>query len=203
MSAKTQKVCKTFAALGVSWCERDPNRGSVTMSAKESGVILLRTGVALGILLISMTLPVADAAGAAAYSYRVGVLATGEFCQTYIAQKKDLFAKNGLDVQWTHFQGGSGSSRPCSAAKSAADRHRGAGGGGGQASGRGYSAPCRRITPPTGYFSLFVIKKSGRPSLKEKPASADSVSSSDFFDPLHFQVDGVGGTGPDHRPDRR
>jgi NitT/TauT family transport system substrate-binding protein len=38
---------------------------------------------------------------------RVGILATGEFCQTYIAQKKGFFAKNGLDVELIYFQGGS------------------------------------------------------------------------------------------------
>jgi len=38
---------------------------------------------------------------------RVGVLATGEFCQTYIAQKKGFFAKNGLGVELVYFQGGS------------------------------------------------------------------------------------------------
>lgn len=38
---------------------------------------------------------------------RVGILATGEFAQTYIAQKKGFFEKNGLGVELIYFQGGS------------------------------------------------------------------------------------------------
>jgi NitT/TauT family transport system substrate-binding protein len=38
---------------------------------------------------------------------RVGILATGEFAQTYIAQKKGFFAKHGLGVDLVYFQGGS------------------------------------------------------------------------------------------------
>ncbi|HEY1236093.1 MAG TPA: ABC transporter substrate-binding protein [Candidatus Binatia bacterium] len=59
------------------------------------------------IFLISLTLPVGPAAAAELTRVRVGILATGEFCQTYIAQKKGFFAKNGLDVELIYFQGGS------------------------------------------------------------------------------------------------
>jgi NitT/TauT family transport system substrate-binding protein len=38
---------------------------------------------------------------------RVGSLITGEFSQTYIAQKKGFFEKNGLSVELIYFQGGS------------------------------------------------------------------------------------------------
>ncbi len=49
-----------------------------------------------------------DPAGSAELTkLRVGILAAGEFCQTYIAQKKGFFAKNGLDVELIYFQGGS------------------------------------------------------------------------------------------------
>jgi NitT/TauT family transport system substrate-binding protein len=48
-----------------------------------------------------------SAHGAELTRIRVGILATGEFSQTYIAQKKGFFAKNGLDVELIYFQGGS------------------------------------------------------------------------------------------------
>src|ERR1044071_4481299 len=62
---------------------------------------------AFGIFFISLTLRVGPAAAAELTRVRVGILATGEFCQTYIAQKKGFFAKNGLDVELIYFQGGS------------------------------------------------------------------------------------------------
>lgn len=67
----------------------------------------MQKACALGILLLSMTLRGAPASGAELTRVRVGVLATGEFCQTYIAQKKGFFAKNGLAVELVYFQGGS------------------------------------------------------------------------------------------------
>lgn len=45
--------------------------------------------------------------GAEPTRIRVGILATGEFAQTYIAQKKGFFEKNGLSVELIYFQGGS------------------------------------------------------------------------------------------------
>jgi NitT/TauT family transport system substrate-binding protein len=56
------------------------------------------------VLLVALTKP---AHGAELTRIRVGILATGEFCQTYIAQKKGFFAKNGLGVDLVYFQGGS------------------------------------------------------------------------------------------------
>jgi NitT/TauT family transport system substrate-binding protein len=63
--------------------------------------------LALLMLLIEMALGFGSLAAAELTRVRVGVLATGEFCQTYIAQKKGFFAKNGLDVELIYFQGGS------------------------------------------------------------------------------------------------
>src|ERR1041384_7882588 len=62
---------------------------------------------ALGIFFLSMTVRIAPASAVELTRVRVGILATGEFCQTYIAQKKGFFAKNGLDVELIYFQGGS------------------------------------------------------------------------------------------------
>lgn len=59
------------------------------------------------ILFVLVALGVDTARGAEFTKLRVGILATGEFCQTYIAQKKGFFAKNGLDVELIYFQGGS------------------------------------------------------------------------------------------------
>ena len=60
------------------------------------------------VVLLFLTLGVIPEATAAELTrVRVGVLATGEFCQTYIAQKKGFFAKNGLGVELVYFQGGS------------------------------------------------------------------------------------------------
>ena len=56
------------------------------------------------VLLVSITNP---AHGAELTRIRVGILATGEFAQTYIAQKKGFFEKNGLGVELIYFQGGS------------------------------------------------------------------------------------------------
>ena len=50
-----------------------------------------------------MTVRIAPASAAELTRMRVGILATGEFCQTYIAQKKGFFAKNGLDVELIYF----------------------------------------------------------------------------------------------------
>ena len=65
--------------------------------------------VLTGVVLLFLTIGVLPKATAAAEltRVRVGVLATGEFCQTYIAQKKGFFAKNGLGVELVYFQGGS------------------------------------------------------------------------------------------------
>jgi len=67
----------------------------------------MMTALGCAIFLISLTLHVGPAAAAELTRVRVGILATGEFCQTYIAQKKGFFAKNGLDVELIYFQGGS------------------------------------------------------------------------------------------------
>lgn len=56
------------------------------------------------VLLVSIVNPVH---GAELTKIRVGILATGEFAQTYIAQKKGFFEKNGLNVELIYFQGGS------------------------------------------------------------------------------------------------
>jgi NitT/TauT family transport system substrate-binding protein len=56
------------------------------------------------VLLISIINP---AHGAELTRIRVGILATGEFAQTYIAQKKGFFEKNGLGIDLVYFQGGS------------------------------------------------------------------------------------------------
>lgn len=56
------------------------------------------------VLLVSIINP---AHGAELTRIRVGILATGEFAQTYIAQKKGFFEKNGLGVELIYFQGGS------------------------------------------------------------------------------------------------
>jgi NitT/TauT family transport system substrate-binding protein len=56
------------------------------------------------VLLVSIVNP---AHGAELTRIRVGILATGEFAQTYIAQKKGFFEKNGLSVELIYFQGGS------------------------------------------------------------------------------------------------
>src|SRR6266550_5376342 len=67
----------------------------------------LKTGLT-SVVLPFLTLGVIPKATAAELTLvRVGVLATGEFCQTYIAQKKGFFAKNGLGVELVYFQGGS------------------------------------------------------------------------------------------------
>ncbi len=55
-------------------------------------------------LVLSIVTP---ARGAERTRIPVGILATGEFAQTYIAQKKGFFAKNGVDVDLVYFQGGS------------------------------------------------------------------------------------------------
>src|SRR6185312_15960398 len=62
---------------------------------------------AFGIFFLSMSVRIAPASAAELTRMRVGILATGEFCQTYIAQKKGFFAKNGLSVELIYFQGGS------------------------------------------------------------------------------------------------
>ena len=67
----------------------------------------MMTALGCAIFLISLTLRVGPVAAAELTRVRVGILATGEFCQTYIAQKKGFFAKNGLDVELIYFQGGS------------------------------------------------------------------------------------------------
>ena len=67
----------------------------------------MMTALGCAIFLISLTLHVDPAAAAELTRVRVGILATGEFCQTYIAQKKGFFTKNGLDVELIYFQGGS------------------------------------------------------------------------------------------------
>src|SRR5918992_847804 len=56
------------------------------------------------VLLVSI---INSAHGAELTRIRVGILATGEFAQTYIAQKKGFFEKNGLGVDLVYFQGGS------------------------------------------------------------------------------------------------
>jgi NitT/TauT family transport system substrate-binding protein len=64
--------------------------------------------VLTSVVLLFLTSGVSPKATAAELTrVRVGVLATGEFCQTYIAQKKGFFAKNGLGVELVYFQGGS------------------------------------------------------------------------------------------------
>ena len=64
--------------------------------------------VRTSVVLLFLTIGVIPKATAAELTrVRVGILATGEFCQTYIAQKKGFFAKNGLDVELIYFQGGS------------------------------------------------------------------------------------------------
>lgn len=64
--------------------------------------------VLTSVVLLFLTIGVIPKATAAELTrVRVGVLATGEFCQTYIAQKKGFFAKNGLGVELVYFQGGS------------------------------------------------------------------------------------------------
>ncbi|MGN6734214.1 MAG: ABC transporter substrate-binding protein, partial [Candidatus Binatia bacterium] len=67
----------------------------------------MRKALVLRLLIGLTSLPFAPASAAELTRVRVGILATGEFCQTYIAQKKGFFAKNGLDVELIYFQGGS------------------------------------------------------------------------------------------------
>jgi ABC-type nitrate/sulfonate/bicarbonate transport system substrate-binding protein len=56
------------------------------------------------VLIVALSTP---AHGAERTRIAVGILASGEFAQTYIAQKKGFFAKNGLDADLVYFQGGS------------------------------------------------------------------------------------------------
>jgi len=67
----------------------------------------MRKALVLRLLIGLTSLSFAPASAAELTRVRVGILATGEFCQTYIAQKKGFFAKNGLDVELIYFQGGS------------------------------------------------------------------------------------------------
>src|SRR4029079_10141685 len=68
---------------------------------------LMRKALVLRLLIGLTSLPFAPASAAELTRVRVGILATGEFCQTYIAQKKGFFEKYGLAVELIYFQGGS------------------------------------------------------------------------------------------------
>ena len=111
---------------------------------------------------------------------RVGILATGEFAQTYIAQKKGFFEKNGLGVELIYFQGGSqviqamlGGDIPLTVT---------AGPEGVIAKLQGADIALLAANNPTMHFSLFVapeIKKSD--DLRGKIAGISRFGSSSDF----------------------
>jgi NitT/TauT family transport system substrate-binding protein len=108
------------------------------------------------------------------------VLATGEFSQTYIAQKRGFFAKNGLDVELIYFQGGSqviqamlGGDLPLTVT---------AGPEGVVAKLQGADIALLALNNPTMHFSLFVspeIKKAD--DLRGKRAGISRFGSSSDF----------------------
>jgi NitT/TauT family transport system substrate-binding protein len=136
--------------------------------------------LALLMLLIEMALGFGSLAAAELTRVRVGVLATGEFCQTYIAQKKGFFAKNGLDVELIYFQGGSqviqamlGGELPLTVT---------AGPEGVVAKLQGADIALLSANNPTMHFSLFVtpeIKKAE--DLRGKKAGISRFGSSSDF----------------------
>jgi NitT/TauT family transport system substrate-binding protein len=129
------------------------------------------------VLLVSITNP---ANGAELTRIRVGILATGEFAQTYIAQKKGFFEKNGLGVELIYFQGGSqviqamlGGDIPLTAT---------AGPEGVIAKLQGADIALLAANNPTMHFSLFVapeIKKAD--DLRGKIAGISRFGSSSDF----------------------
>ena len=118
--------------------------------------------------------------GAEPTRIRVGILATGEFAQTYIAQKKGFFEKNGLSVELIYFQGGSqviqamlGGDIPLTVT---------AGPEGVIAKLQGADIALLAANNPTMHFSLFVapeIKKAG--DLRGKIAGISRFGSSSDF----------------------
>ena len=155
------------------------------------------------VVLLFLTIGVLPKATAAELTrVRVGVLATGEFCQTYIAQKKGFFAKNGLGVELVYFQGGSqviqamlGGDLPLTVT---------AGPEGVVAKLQGADIVLLSSNNPTMHFSLFVTPEIKRvEDLRGKTAGISRFgSASDFSIRYIFKSAGSIGARCNHRANR-
>src|SRR6478672_9570124 len=140
----------------------------------------MRKALVLRLLIGLTSLSFAPASAAELTRVRVGILATGEFCQTYIAQKKGFFAKNGLAVELIYFQGGSqviqamlGGDLPLTVT---------AGPEGVVAKLQGADIALLAANNPTMFFTLFASPEIKNPiELKGKKAGVSRFGSSSDF----------------------